>query len=389
MEVKKSMPNEKVLMEKQRIVEDLSRKLKSQAGVLVNYSGITVNEDTELRVRMREANVDYTVVKNTLMRFAIKNVGFEALEPILNGTTSLAVSDDDPVAPARIIKEYAEKLTDYFEIKGGFMDGRILSVSEVNALASIPPLPILQAQLLGTMLAPIVSLAVVLKAIAEKNDPLAAKPERHSGEEAPAEAVVEEPVVEEASEAAPEAPAEVVAEEPVVEEASEAAPEAPAEVVAEEPVVEEASEAAPEAPAEVVAKEPVVEEASEAAPEAPAEVVAEEPVVEEVSEAAPEAPAEVTAPAEAADESPAEAPVKKTSAKKPAAKPAPEEKAAGTSEKTPVKRTAQKKTAVVTTPDTSADEKASEAPVEEIAPKAAKKPASKKNVEPPASENPE
>ena len=320
------MPNEKVLMEKQRIVEDLSRKLKSQAGVLVNYSGITVNEDTELRVRMREANVDYTVVKNTLMRFAIKNVGFEALEPILNGTTSLAVSDDDPVAPARIIKEYAEKLTDYFEIKGGFMDGRILSVSEVNALASIPPLPILQAQLLGTMLAPIVSLAVVLKAIAEKNDPLAAKPERHSGEEAPAEAVVEEPVV---------------------------------------------------------------EEASEAAPEAPAEVVAEEPVVEEVSEAAPEAPAEVTAPAEAADESPAEAPVKKTSAKKPAAKPAPEEKAAGTSEKTPVKRTAQKKTAVVTTPDTSADEKASEAPVEEIAPKAAKKPASKKNVEPPASENPE
>jgi len=162
------MPNAKVLSEKKKIVEQLSDKLKCQSGVFVNYTGITVTEDTELRVKMREANVDYTVIKNTLMRFAIKNAGFNGLEPILSGTTSLAVSGEDPVAPARIIKEYADKLPNYFEIKGGFMDGKILSVSEVNALAVIPPLPILHAQLLGTMLAPITSLAVVIKAIAEK-----------------------------------------------------------------------------------------------------------------------------------------------------------------------------------------------------------------------------
>jgi large subunit ribosomal protein L10 len=169
MEVKKSMPNEKILREKKKIVEELTGKLKCQAGVFVDYSGITVAEDTEMRVKMREANVDYAVIKNSLMRFAIKYAGFDDLDPILNGTTSLAVSNDDPIAPARIIKEYAGKLPNYFEIKGGFMDGKILSTSEINTIASIPPLPILQAQLLGTMLAPITSLAIVLKAIAEKD----------------------------------------------------------------------------------------------------------------------------------------------------------------------------------------------------------------------------
>ncbi|MCL2151779.1 MAG: 50S ribosomal protein L10 [Oscillospiraceae bacterium] len=162
------MPNAKILSEKKKIVDELTKKLKSQAGVFVNYSGITVAEDTEMRVKLRAANVDYTVIKNTLMRFAIKNVGFDELDQILSGSTSLAVSEDDPIAPARIIKEYADKLPNYFEIKGGFMDGKILSLSEINTIASIPPLPILRAQLLGTMLAPIASLAVVLKAIAEK-----------------------------------------------------------------------------------------------------------------------------------------------------------------------------------------------------------------------------
>ena len=208
------MPSEGILIEKKKVVEELTAKLRSQAGVFVNYSGITVIEDTEMRVKMRESNVDYAVIKNTLMRFAIKNVGFEELEPILYGTTSLAVSNDDPVAPARIIKEYADKLPNYFEIKGGFMDGRILSVSEINAIASIPPLPILQAQLLGTMLAPIASLAVVLKAIAENGGaPVDAELKVTAEEPAPVETVAEEPapmvtVTEES------APVETIAEEP-------------------------------------------------------------------------------------------------------------------------------------------------------------------------------
>ena len=164
------MPNAKVLSEKQAIVEGLKEKLKgSVAGVLVNYSGITVADDTALRRKMREENVDYSVVKNTLLRFAIDDAGYGELDELLNGTTSLAVSAEDPLAPARVVNEYAEKLQNCFEIKGGFMDGKVVSVDEIKAMAKIPPLPILRAQALGTMLAPITSLAVVLKAIAEKN----------------------------------------------------------------------------------------------------------------------------------------------------------------------------------------------------------------------------
>jgi len=100
------MPNAKVLSEKQAIVAALTEKLQgSVAGVIVDYSGITVAEDTEMRRKLRENNVDYSVVKNTLLRFAINNSGLSELDSLLNGTTSLAVSVDDPVAPAKIIKE--------------------------------------------------------------------------------------------------------------------------------------------------------------------------------------------------------------------------------------------------------------------------------------------
>jgi len=163
------MPNAKVLSEKQAIVAGLAEKLQSAAaGVLVDYSGINVADDTELRRKLRESNVDYSVVKNTLLRFAIDKAGLSELDQLLSGTTSLAVSKDDVVAPAKVIKEFADKLEGCFEIKGGFMEGRVLSMDEINALASIPALPVLQAQVLGTMLAPISSLACVIKAIAEK-----------------------------------------------------------------------------------------------------------------------------------------------------------------------------------------------------------------------------
>ncbi|MCL2221005.1 MAG: 50S ribosomal protein L10 [Oscillospiraceae bacterium] len=162
------MPSAKILEEKKQIVNQMTDRLKSKSGVFVNYKGITVIEDTEMRVKLREAGVDYSVIRNRLMKFAVKNVGFDSLESMLVGTTSLATSNDDPIAPARIIKEYADKLPEYFEIKAGFMDGKVLSVDEVNAIASIPALPVLQAQFLGTLLAPITSLAVVLKAAAEK-----------------------------------------------------------------------------------------------------------------------------------------------------------------------------------------------------------------------------
>ena len=112
--------------------------------------------------------MDYAVVKNTLLRFAFNNTGLNDLDNLLNGTTSLALADD-PVAPARVMADYAKKLDGKFEIKGGFMDGKPVDLATINSLAAIPALPVLQAQFLGTMLAPITGLAVVLKQIAEKN----------------------------------------------------------------------------------------------------------------------------------------------------------------------------------------------------------------------------
>ena len=163
------MPNAKVLSEKQAVVAALTEKLQNAAaGVIVDYKGITVAEDTTLRTQCRENNIDYAVVKNTLLRFAFNNVGLNELDDQLNGATSLAVCMDDPVAPARVIAEFAKKLNGKFEIKGGFMDGKPVDLATINSLASIPPLPVLQAQVLGTMLAPITSLAIVIKAIAEK-----------------------------------------------------------------------------------------------------------------------------------------------------------------------------------------------------------------------------
>ena len=296
------MPNAKVLSEKKKIVEDLTEKLKSPGGVLVNYIGLNVNDDTAMRVKLRETNIDYQVVKNTLMRFAIKNVGFEELDPILNGTTSLAVSKDDPIAPARLIKEFADQFNGFFEIKAGFMDGKVLSAGEVIALAGIPPLPILQAQLLGTMLAPITSLAVVLKAIAEKGG-TAADATAETKASAGAEAVpTEETAVEAAVEVAAETPE--VAEEVAVEAAVEVTPEAPE--VAEAPATESAVEVAAETPevVEEVAVEAAVEateEKPEAAPtpaktakKAPAKAAAKESAPDESTAAEP-APDEPTA----------------------------------------------------------------------------------------------
>ena len=162
------MPNAKVLSEKQAVVADLTNKLQNAAaGVLVDYKGITVAEDTALRAELRKNNVEYAVVKNTLLRFAVNNCGMNELDSLLNGTTSLAICHDDPVAPARVVGEFAKKMDGHFEIKGGFMDGKVMPLEEVMALSEIPPLPVLQAQVLGTMLAPISALAFVLKQIAE------------------------------------------------------------------------------------------------------------------------------------------------------------------------------------------------------------------------------
>lgn len=158
------MPSEKVLEQKKQIVSDLTEKLKkASAGVIVDYKGINVADDTKLRKELREAGVEYAVVKNTLLRFAVQAAGLEGVEPVLEGTTALAVSENDCVAAAKILSEYAEKNKN-FSLKAGFVEGKVLDVKGVEALAKLPSREVLVAQTLGGLNAPITGLVGVLNA---------------------------------------------------------------------------------------------------------------------------------------------------------------------------------------------------------------------------------
>ena len=165
------MPNAKVLSEKQAIVAALTERIKNaSAGVFVDYRGINVAQDTELRTELRKNDVEYSVIKNTLTRFALDDCGLKEIDPILNGTTSLATSTGDPIAPFRIISDYSKKLNDVFNIKAAFMDGKVLSAAEIEEISALPSKEALYSQVFGTMLAPITSLAVVLNQILEQKE---------------------------------------------------------------------------------------------------------------------------------------------------------------------------------------------------------------------------
>ena len=163
------MPNANVLESKKAQVAEITEVLKNAAtGVLVDYRGLTVEEDTKLRNQLREAGVNYFVVKNTLLRLAANQVGLEELDSMLHGPTALAVSED-PVAPAKILFDYA-KQNDKMEIKTGFMDGKVMSMDELTTLAKTPSKETLIAQVLGGFNSPITALAYTIKAIAEKQE---------------------------------------------------------------------------------------------------------------------------------------------------------------------------------------------------------------------------
>ena len=185
------MPSAKVLEQKKAVVESLADKMsRAASGVLVKYEGITVDEDTKLRKALREAGVEYAVIKNTLIGKACDKVGFEGLKSELEGMNALAISYDDPIAPAKILKEYADKI-ETFEIRGGILEGAVVDAATVNELAEIPSKEILVAKLLGSIQSPLYKFAYVLQAIIDKD-----------GEAAPAE----EAPAEEAAPAAEEAP---------------------------------------------------------------------------------------------------------------------------------------------------------------------------------------
>lgn len=156
------MPNAKVLESKKAVVENLTGKIKEATSVVfVDYKGITVAQDNELRKQFRDAEVEYSVVKNTLTRFATRNAGFD-FDEVLNGTTAMACTTGDPIAPARIICEFAKKNKNTLSIKGGVVEGSVLTVDQLNGFGELPSKNALVASVLGTFLAPISSLAFVL-----------------------------------------------------------------------------------------------------------------------------------------------------------------------------------------------------------------------------------
>ena len=164
------MPSNKILEEKKQIVETLASKLQSaQAGVLVKYEGIKVAEDTELRNALRKAGVEYTVMKNTLTGRACDIAGYGDMKQYLSGMTAIAFSQDDPIAPAKIMKEFADKIN-CFEIKAGFVDGGVLDASGVEALAATPSKEVLIAKMMGSLMSSLYGFAYVLQAKIDKEN---------------------------------------------------------------------------------------------------------------------------------------------------------------------------------------------------------------------------
>ena len=186
------MPSNKVLEQKKQVVADLAAKMQTAAaGVLVKYEGITVAEDTALRAALRKAGVEYTVMKNTLTGRACEIAGYGDKKQYLSGMTAIAISQDDPIAPAKIMKEYADKIN-CFEIKAGFVDGGILDLAGVESLAATPSKEVLVAKMMGSLMSSLYGFAYVLQAKIDKDGEApaedAAPADAAPAEDAPAEA---------------------------------------------------------------------------------------------------------------------------------------------------------------------------------------------------------
>mgnify|MGYP001040709912 FL=1 len=163
------MPNAKVLEQKKQIVADLKEKIgASVAGVVVNYSGTTVSDDTALRKELRENNVHYFVIKNTLLARAVDGTELEGMKDVLEGTTAIALSAEDHTAAARILCKFAED-HENFTVKAGFLDGKLVDLDTINALAKLPSREVLLATVACAFQAPIAAFARAIKAVVDKN----------------------------------------------------------------------------------------------------------------------------------------------------------------------------------------------------------------------------
>ena len=178
------MPSNSILAQKQAIVADLAEQLKnSPAGVVVSYQGITVEDDTKMRKALRNAGVNYTVMKNSLTGRACDEVGMGDMKQYLVGMTAIAIGKDDAVAPAKILKEYAEKI-ESFEILAGYLDGAVVDKATVMQLADIPSKEVLIAKFLGSIKSPLYGLAYALQAVVDKDGEAAPAAEAEATEAA-------------------------------------------------------------------------------------------------------------------------------------------------------------------------------------------------------------
>lgn len=204
---------------KKPIVEEIAASLKdAQSVVLVDYRGLTVEQDTELRKQLREAGITYKVYKNTMMNFAFKGTDFESLAPYLAGPSAVAISTEDATAPARILCKFA-KTANALEVKGGVVEGVAYDAKGIEDISKIPSREELLSKLLGSIQSPITNFARVMNQLAEKGGASECAAEAAPVEEAPA---AEAPAAEEAAAPAAEetteaAPAEETAEAPAAE----------------------------------------------------------------------------------------------------------------------------------------------------------------------------
>lgn len=162
------MASKEIIAQKEQLVNEVAEKIaKAKSIVLVNHCGLTVEQDTALRVDMRKADVEYKVIKNTILVRAFEKAGYTGFEKVFEGPTAVAFSYEDTVAGAKIVVENGTK-TKMLEIKGGVIEGKIASVEEIKLLASIPAKPVLIGQLLGLLTSPMRGLAVAISEVAKK-----------------------------------------------------------------------------------------------------------------------------------------------------------------------------------------------------------------------------
>ena len=163
------MPSEKVLEIKKQQVADLKTRFDNAcAGVIVDYKGISVSDDTALRKELREAGVDYFVVKNTILGRAIEGTDLEEMKSVLEGTTAIALSNEDYTAAARILCKFAES-HENFKVKSGFLDGKVVDVATLESLAKLPTKEVLLATVCSAFQAPIAAFARAVQAIVDKD----------------------------------------------------------------------------------------------------------------------------------------------------------------------------------------------------------------------------